>query len=117
MVDNCTCWNLESIRIKKWFISVHIQILKIQGYLRRMVMTKILPETKLEPKLTKSVAFLLRADFQYTGTEKRKNRKTEKNKLVVKIYFHKHCNRKQSISFRFLVAKLLILQPKNSNKF
>ena len=57
MVDNCTCWNLESIRIKKWFISVHIQILKIQGYLRRMVMTKILPETKLEPKLTKSVAF------------------------------------------------------------
>ena len=76
-------------------------------------MIKVLPESKLEPKLTKSVAFLLRADFQYTGTEKRKNRKTEKkNKLVVEIYFHKHCNRKQSISFRFLVAKLLILQPK-----
>ena len=35
-------------------------------------MTKVLPESKLEPKLTKSVAFLLRADFQYTGTEKPK---------------------------------------------
>ena len=43
-----------------------------------------LPEPKVEPKSTKSVAFLLRNDFQYTKTEKRKN---QKNKSAAEINF------------------------------
>ena len=37
-------------------------------------------EPKLEPKSTKSVAFLLATDFQYTKTEKRQNRINRKLK-------------------------------------
>ena len=57
-------------------ISIKGRFLKIFGQnFFSFMLTNVLPEPKLEPKLLKSVAFWLRTDFQYTKTEKHQNRK------------------------------------------
>ena len=59
-----------------------------------LISFNVLPEPKLEPKLAKSVAFLLGTDFQYTKTKKSKNRKTEEATEKVKP---KTLNRLQNV--------------------